>query len=186
MSSGPVFLGSSPAPGNPSFIRPGIGIFAGTVLSQVTPLRRSRSPVIRSHLVPRPVIALFIIILVLLVIVLVVTIAMPFRMVISAVWPVIYYCNRNPRRCIIPVPRPGYVSAVIPINITCIMRELPVRVIMQVHSPDAADPSEIVIGDHYISCLDDPTIVVIKDRHLLDLYHGPVIIVLHVGIIVIS
>lgn len=66
------------------------------------------------------------------------------------------------------------------------MRELPVWVIMQVHSTDAADPSEIVIRDHHISCLDDPTVVVIKDRDMLDLYHGPVIIVLHERIVVIS
>lgn len=139
-----------------------------------------------SNLVPRSVIALFIILLVLFVKPFVVTVSMSFRVVICPVGPMVDHCKRCSWRRIIPVPGSGYISTIIGIDVSRIMSELPVRVIVQVHAPNTADPPEIVIGDHHVTGLDDPSIIVIKDRNMFYLYHGPEVIVLDIGIVVIS
>jgi hypothetical protein len=86
---------------------------------------------------------------------------------------------------IINMPWPVNIMSVPEIDVSCTMGEVPIRIVMDVQSTNSNDASAAV---SYLnaSCLDDPSIMIIIDRNVLDLYDSTIIVILNIHVIVIT
>ena len=80
--------------------------------------------------------------------------------------------------------RSVHISSVVNVDVSCIVAKN-ATIIVNMQSTDSANPT-IVIPDIYVSDLRYTSIIIIKNRCVLYLDYGPIIIVLNKWIIVVS
>lgn len=120
------------------------------------------------------------------VVVLMIAVRHPGRIIIGAVWLMIYNGIVLIRQPVISVPGLWNVPVVIAIDKPGIMGVLVIRIVMDHQVSNPGDPSKVVVTYQDISGLDDSSIVVIINRHAFDLDHCPEIVILDKRVIVIT
>lgn len=88
-------------------------------------------------------------------------------------------------RNIIVVPRTGNKPVIVNIDESGIVGVLIVVIIMYMQSAYPRYSSKMIVSDINISGLDYPSVVVVKNGHMLDLDHGTIIVVLNIRVIII-
>lgn len=111
---------------------------------------------------------------------------MPYRVIILPVGPVIDHTVTNGRDHIIGVPWAVHIIPVIDIDETRIVRIAVIPVVVDVQSADPTYAAETVITYIDIARLDDPAVIVIVNRGVLDLDHCSIIVILDIRIIVVT
>lgn len=110
----------------------------------------------------------------------------PVRVIMRPVRLMVHHCEMCLRPGIMPVPRTIYIVAVVPVNISGIMCKVIVMIIVEVQMPHSCQSPKMVIRDVHVARLDDPSVVIIIYRHVLNLDHCSKIVVLNKGIVVIT
>jgi hypothetical protein len=112
-------------------------------------------------------------------------VGIPYRAVIASVGLWIHHTKCGSRPDEIPVKRLVYINPVKRINISYMVVVIPEPIVEDTHTSKAIEPSAPV-GHVNIPDSADPSVIIVKDRKLCDLYHRSIVIILHIGIVVES
>lgn len=119
---------------------------------------------------------------------------------IVVIWPVISIADRavipsvglridHAKACGRPdevaVERLVDIESVIPVYIPDMVAVIPKGIIVHPHPAEPVH-SSVPVGNVDVSDSPDPAIIVIKDRHMLNLYDSSEVVILHIGVIVES
>jgi hypothetical protein len=90
-------------------------------------------------------------------------------------------CSSRPDE--IPVKRLIYINPVKWIDITDMVVVIPESVVVDTHTPKAVKPAAPVVHVNIPNSA-DPSVIIIEDRKLCDLYDGSVVVILHIRIVI--
>lgn len=110
-------------------------------------------------------------------------VGIPYRVVIASVGPGIHHTICSSRSDEIPVIRLIYINLIKRINISDMVVVIPESIVVDTHTSKAVQPSAPIVHMN-IPDSADPSVIIVKDGKLCDLYNRPIVIVLYVRIVI--
>lgn len=110
-------------------------------------------------------------------------VGIPDRGVIASVGLWIHHTKCGSRPDEIPVKRLVYINPVIWIDISDMVVVVAESIVIDTHTTKAVKPATPIVHVNIPNSA-DPSVVIIEDRKLCDLYDGSVVVILHIRIVI--
>lgn len=110
-------------------------------------------------------------------------VGIPDRVVIASVGLWVHHTKCGSRPDEIPVKRLIYINPVKGIDISDMVVVVPKSIVVDTHTTEAVKPSAPVV---HVNIPDsaDPSVIIIEDRELRNLYDGSIVVILHIRIVI--